>query len=70
MLLTVAATPRRLGPGYSVGRWQLLSANLRPFRIYLSQQIKGVFLPRPSFERQIEAVASLFDFRFRDGGEV
>ncbi len=32
------------------------------------EETKGVFLPRPSFERQVVAFASFFDVRFRDRG--
>jgi hypothetical protein len=48
----------------------LLSTNLRPARIHLLEQTEGVFLPRPGFERQVEAFARVSNFRFRDRGEV
>jgi hypothetical protein len=64
----VASPFHELWPGNDVGR--LLSANLRSVRIHPSQQSKGVFLPRPSFERQAEAFASLSNVRFGDLSEV
>jgi hypothetical protein len=63
---------RRSRPGDDVshGTERLLSANLRSFRVYVSQQSEGAFLPPPSFERQVEALACLFNIRFRNRGEV
>jgi hypothetical protein len=49
---------------------RLLSAKLRSFRIHLLKQTKGAFLPLPCVQVHSEALASLFNLPFRNGGKV
>jgi hypothetical protein len=49
---------------------RLLSAKLRSFRIHLLKQTKGAFLPLPCIQTHSEALASLFNLPFRNGGKV